>query len=97
MCKIFPLSLGDLALKWFSRLKPRSIHSFRELAGSFVTRFVANSKQLKDIGALLSLRKQGSESLKEYSARYWHLYNEVKGSNEQVVVATFKLDLPRES
>ena len=34
MCKVFPSSLGDLALKWFSRLKPRSIRSFRELARS---------------------------------------------------------------
>ena len=32
MCKVFPSSLGDLALKWFSRLKPRSICCFRELA-----------------------------------------------------------------
>lgn len=33
MCKVFPSSLGDLALKWFSCLNPRSIHSFQELAG----------------------------------------------------------------
>ncbi|XXG68236.1 hypothetical protein AAC387_Pa06g1370 [Persea americana] len=85
MCNVFPSSLGNLVLKWFSRLKPRSICSFRELAGSFVMPFVTNSKQPKDIGALLSLKKQSSESLKEYSARYWHLYNEVEGSNEQVV------------
>ena len=94
MCKVFPTSLRDLALKWFSRLKLRSICSCRELAGSFVTRFITNSKQPKDIGALLSLKKQSSKSLKEFSVHYWLLYNEVGGSNEQVAVATFKLGLP---
>ena len=97
MCKVFPSSLGDLALKWFSRLKPRSICNFRELAGSFVTRFMTNSKQPKNIGALLSLKKHSFESLREYNACYWCLYNEVEGSNEQVAMATFKLGLPRES
>ena len=93
MCKVFPLSLGDLALKWFSCLKPRSICSLRKLAGSFVTRFVTNSKQPKDIGALFSLSKQSSESMKEFSVRYWRLYSEVERSNKQTVVATFNLGL----
>ena len=70
MCKVFPSSLGDLALKWFSLLKPRSIHSFREVAGSFVTYFVTNSKQPKDVGALLSLQKQSLETLKKFNACY---------------------------
>ena len=93
MCKVLPLSLGDQALEWFSRLKPRSICNFRKLARSFVTRFVTNSKQPKDIGALMSLKKQSSESLKEFSVRYWGLYNELVGSNELVAVVTFKLRL----
>lgn len=97
MCKVFPSSLGDLALKWFSCLEPRLICSFQELAAAFVTRFVTNSKQPKDVGALLTLKKQNSENLKENSTRYWRLYNEVEGSNEQVAVAIFKLELLKES
>lgn len=97
MCKVYPSSLGDLALKWFSRLEPRSIRSFRELAEAFVTWFVTNSKQPKDVGALLTLKKQSTESLKEYSTRYWRLYNKVEGNNEHVAVATFKLGLPKEN
>ena len=57
---------------------------------------MTNSKQ-PNVGALLSLKKQSTESLKEFSARYWHLYNEVEGSNEQIAVATFKPGLPKES
>ena len=45
----------------------------------------------------MSLMKHNSKSRKEFSVRYWRLYNEVEGSNEQVAVATFKLGLPRES
>ena len=43
-CKVSPSSLGDLALNWFSHLKPRSIRIFQELTGSFVTHFVTNSR-----------------------------------------------------
>ena len=46
---------------------------------------------------MLSLKKQSIESLKEFSAHYWRLYNDVEGSNEQIAVAIFKLGLPKES
>ena len=31
MCKVFPLSLGPTALRWFNGLRKGSIHSFVEL------------------------------------------------------------------
>ena len=31
MCKVFPLSLGPTALRWFNGLRKGSIHSFAEL------------------------------------------------------------------
>ena len=35
MCKVFPLSLGPTALKWFNRLRKGSFHSFFELIQKF--------------------------------------------------------------
>ena len=31
MCKIFPSSLGPMAMRWFNRLKANSIDSFKKL------------------------------------------------------------------
>ena len=43
VCKVFPLSLGPTALRWFNRLWKGSIHSFAELIHEFDVRFVTCS------------------------------------------------------
>ena len=35
MCKVFPLSLGPIALRWFNGLKKCLIHSFSKLIQEF--------------------------------------------------------------
>ena len=40
MCKVFPSSLGPMALRWFNGLRKGSIHSFRELIQEFRARFI---------------------------------------------------------
>ena len=39
MCKIFPSSLGPMAMRWLNGLKANSIDSFKKLTQSFGTRF----------------------------------------------------------
>ena len=39
---------------------------------------------------------QEGETLKAYSDRYWEMYNEIDGDFENVVISTFKIDLPNE-
>ena len=42
--------------------------------------------------------KMGSgETLRLYANRYWELYIEIRGGNEQVVASTFRLGLSQES
>ena len=43
MCKVFPLSLGPIALRWFNGLRKGSIHSFSELIQEFGLRFMTCS------------------------------------------------------
>lgn len=31
MCRMFPTGLGDIALRWFTRLSPGQIDNFKEL------------------------------------------------------------------
>ena len=36
------------------------------------------------------------ETLKNYSNRYWEIFNEIDGDFEDVAIRTFKVDLPTE-
>ncbi|GFS42836.1 pleckstrin homology (PH) domain-containing protein [Actinidia rufa] len=97
MYRVFPSSLGDLGLKWFDRLPPRSIESFYQLTESFVAQFVINTKAPKAVGSLLMLKKGRNESIRNYSKRYWETYNKIGECSEEMVVASYKLGLaPRD-
>uniref|UniRef100_A0A2N9IBY4 RNA-directed DNA polymerase n=1 Tax=Fagus sylvatica TaxID=28930 RepID=A0A2N9IBY4_FAGSY len=51
----------------------------------------------KEFASLMSMRMKDSESLKNYSARYWEVYNEVDGGTEDMAMKTFKEGLHPES
>ena len=79
LCKIFPSSLGPMAMRWFNGLKAISINSFRELIQSFDSRFVTCSRVPRPLDSLLSLSMREGETLKAYLDRYWEMYNEING------------------
>ena len=83
MCKIFPSSLGLMAMRWFNGLRANSIDSFKKLTQSFGARFI-----------LLSISMREGETLKAYSDRYWEIFNEIDGSHDDVAISTFKAGLP---
>ena len=70
MCKIFPSSLGPMAMRWFNGLRANSIDSFKKLTQSFGTRFITCSRVPLPLGPLLSMSMQEGETLKAYSDRY---------------------------
>ena len=96
MCKIFPSSLGPMAMRWFNGLKANSIDSFKKLTQSFSTRFITCSRVPLLLGSLLSMSIRDGETLKAYSDRYWEMFNEIDGSYDDVAISTFKAGLPAE-
>ena len=42
----------------------------------------------------MSMRE--GETLKAYSKRYWEMFNEIDGDNDDVAISTFKISLPTE-
>ena len=70
MCKVFPSSLGPLAMRWFDGLRANSINSFKELTQTFGSRFVTCSRVPQPLDSLLSLSMSEGETLKTYSDRY---------------------------
>ena len=96
LCKIFPSSLGPMAMRWFNGLKAISINSFRELIQSFDSRFVTCSRVPRPLDSLLSLSMREGEILKAYLDRYWGMYNEINGDFQDVAINTFKVGLLNE-
>ena len=96
MCKVFPSSLGPIAMRWFDDLKPNSINSFKKLTQAFGSRFITSSRVLQPLDSLLSLSMREGETLKTYLDRYWEMYNEIDGDFDDVAISTFKVDLPAE-
>ena len=67
MCRVFPLSLGEVGLRWFDRLEHGSIRSWKEMSEIFTTRFITNTRKPKEIDSLLALTMKAGETLKSYS------------------------------
>ena len=70
MCRVFPSSLGLVAMRWFNGLGEGSINSFEELTRAFRARFITCSRVPRPLGSLLSMTIQQCETLKTYSNRY---------------------------
>ena len=53
MCKIFPSSLGPMAMRWFNGLRANSIDSFKKLTQSFGACFITCNRVPLSLGSLL--------------------------------------------
>ena len=62
MCKVFPSSLGSMALRWFNGLRKGSVRSFAKLIKEFGARFVTCSRVPQPMDALLSIKMGVSET-----------------------------------
>ena len=96
MCKVFPSSLGHVAMRWFNGLKQGFIASFKELTRAFGSRFVTCSRVPRPLNSLLFMTMRGGETLKMYSDKYWEMFNEIDGNFDDVAIRIFKVGLPAE-
>ena len=96
MCKVFPSSLGPVAMRWFDGLRTDSIDSFKELTRAFGSRFITCTKVPQPLDSLLSLSMWEGKTLKTYSDKYWEMYNEIDGNFDDAIISTFKSGLPIE-
>ena len=96
MCKVFPSSLGPVAIRWFDGLDEGSISSFEELTRACGARFVTCSRVSRPLDSLLSMVMREGETLKTYLDRYWETFNEIDRDFEDVAIRTFKVGLSTE-
>ena len=71
----------------------RSIENFHQLTESFVAQFVINTKALKGVGLLLTLRKGKNKTIRNYNKQYWETYSEIKECSMELAMASYKLEL----
>ncbi|XP_065626606.1 uncharacterized protein LOC136066358 [Quercus suber] len=93
MCKVFPSSLGPVAMRWFDNLKADSGNSYQELTQAFGSHFVTCRRVARPLSSLLSLSMHEGETLKAYSDRYWEMFNDMEGNFDAMALDTFKLGL----
>ena len=96
MCRVFPSSLGPMAMRWFDGLRKNSISSFKKLTYAFCSRFITCSRVPQPLDSLLSMSMRKGESVKAYFNRYWEMFNEIDGDFDDVAIKTFKVCLPSE-
>ena len=96
MCKVFPSSLGPMAIRWFNSLKEGSLNSFKELTRAFGARFITCNRVPRPLDSLLFMTMQEGETLKMYSDRYLEMFNEIDENFDDVAIRTFKVGLPTE-
>ena len=70
MCRVFPSSLGPMAMRWFDELMTNSVSSFKKLTQSFCSRFITCSRVPQPLDSLLSMSMREGEFVKAYSERY---------------------------
>ncbi|XP_058202934.1 uncharacterized protein LOC131317395 [Rhododendron vialii] len=94
MCKMFPPSLGKVALSWFHKLGPRSIRGWTQLAEEFTARFLMSRKAPKTFESLSTMKQGESKPIRDYAKKYWETFNEIESCSEEYAIATFKTGLP---
>ncbi|RDY06842.1 hypothetical protein CR513_09113, partial [Mucuna pruriens] len=92
-CKLFPGTLRGVAMHWITTLPARSIRSFNDLAGSFVSQFAANKVKRLEVVDLFDIKQAKGESLKSYLARFNNITVCVDDPDQKFFVKAFQKGL----
>lgn len=70
MCQAFSITLAGSAKRWYRKLTPNSVGSWKQLERKFMEQFVRSSSRKTPRERLLDVRQAREESLKDYINRY---------------------------
>ena len=71
---------------WFTRLPPRSISSFDQLAKKFVEQFRMHVARPKDVNTLSSVAQAPGETLRRYLERFNAACAEISNPNDNSIL-----------
>ncbi|XP_061367567.1 uncharacterized protein LOC133310620 [Gastrolobium bilobum] len=70
-CRLFPTTLKETALRWYSALPLNSVQSWEDLTNQFLIRFATSKAQYKSTHALKTVRQGSKETLRDYLNRFF--------------------------
>ncbi|XP_022883451.1 uncharacterized protein LOC111400263 [Olea europaea var. sylvestris] len=70
MCRVFSLTLGDKARRWFRRLHQRLVKNWNDLATTFLAQFMGSKDRTTPKERLVSIKQGKSEPLKGHLSRF---------------------------
>ncbi|RDX78975.1 hypothetical protein CR513_40670, partial [Mucuna pruriens] len=92
-CKLFLGTLRGVAMQWMATLPPKSIQTFKDLASSFLSQFVANKVKRLEVADLFDIKQGEGESLKKYLARFNNATVRVDDPDQKFFVKAFQKGL----
>lgn len=87
LCRAFPLTLVGAARRWFRRLQPHFISSFRDFSRDFTSHFRSARQRGKLVTYLLTVKQQEGETLKDYIIRYNNELIQVDGYDNGITLS----------
>ncbi|RDX93431.1 hypothetical protein CR513_24311, partial [Mucuna pruriens] len=86
-------TLRGVAMHWMTTLPTRSIRTFSDLVGLFLSQFVANKTKRMEVANLFVIKQSRGESLKNYLARFNNATVRVDDSDQKFFVKAFQKGL----
>ncbi|XP_061352170.1 uncharacterized protein LOC133297120 [Gastrolobium bilobum] len=71
-CRLFPTTMKETTLRWYSALPSNSVQSWEDLTNQFLVRFATSKAQYKSTHALKTVRQGSNETLHDYLNRFFN-------------------------
>ncbi|XP_014501625.1 uncharacterized protein LOC106762304 [Vigna radiata var. radiata] len=85
-CRVFSLSLKDVAFYWFHSLPPRSIDGFVTLRHFFSQQYASNRSRGLTYTTLVRMKQGRDESLKGFMERFNQTARQVRNVDQRLIV-----------
>ena len=87
--RAFPTMRKGLARIWFSRLKPKSISTFKELSAQFASHFIGGYRYKKSTTCLMNINQWEDEMLRSYITRFNKETLSIDETDDKILMAAF--------
>ena len=85
-CKVFPTSLREGPLGWFTKLPANSVMNFKVLETKFTTQYKTSRPHRVSSMCLLNVKQEKGESLRAFMERFSKVYMGIRNLNPEIAM-----------
>ncbi|XP_068475294.1 uncharacterized protein [Phaseolus vulgaris] len=85
-CKVFPTSLKEGMLSWFTQLSPNSVESFKTFSTKFSTQYATSRPHRMSSIALLNIRQKKGEPLRAFMESFRKISQSIKNLMPEIAM-----------